>query len=152
MKTTDFDHEIRNFNVSPHPGVVQGKFKNMIFGVNAEITRRAFYGGLSAEMLNNRKLLTGDTSPAGWDCINCERVTDAPQRSLCNSHYVVLHGGSMAQSSEVISLREGCTYTAAIWIRACHSAVNVTFGVVGMEQTFRAETDEAPLSDAELYI
>ena len=48
-------------------------FQDMLFGLNAEITRRGFFGGLSAQMLNNRKLYAGDDAPVGWECLNCER-------------------------------------------------------------------------------
>ena len=49
----------------------------------------------------------------------------------------------MDQSSEVISLRSGNEYIAAVWVKACSAAVNVTFGVAGMEKTFCVEPDDA---------
>lgn len=33
------------------PGARTDPFENRLFGVNAEITRRGFFGGLSAQML-----------------------------------------------------------------------------------------------------
>ncbi|MBQ8610184.1 MAG: hypothetical protein IJ412_00610 [Oscillospiraceae bacterium] len=135
---------IRRIAVRPQPEKGGTPFQNMLFGVNAEITRRAYYGGLSAEMLNNRKLFTGDTAPAGWECTGCTFVTGARHRSLCNSNFAVLHGGSMAQTSEVIALRSGKTYTAAAWVKAPMDTVSVTFGAAGMEKTFTVEPDDAP--------
>lgn len=90
-----------------------------IFGVNVEITRRGFFGGLSAQMLNNRKLFAGADAPAGWDCEGFERVTDRPGESLCHSSFVILKNGTMSQTSEDIALRKGRTYEAAVWVRAC---------------------------------
>ena len=34
-------------------------FENGLFGINTEITRKGFFGGLSAQMINNRKLFAG---------------------------------------------------------------------------------------------
>lgn len=64
-----------------------------LFGVNAEITRKGYFGGLSAEMLNNRKFLMGERGVDGWTCTKAERITDRPQESLCNSNFVVLKDG-----------------------------------------------------------
>ena len=52
----------------PHPadGV---PFQDKLFGLNAEITRRGFFSGLSAEMLNNRKLLPVQTSPQAGNAV-----------------------------------------------------------------------------------
>ena len=114
----------------------------MIFGVNAEITRRAYYGGLSAEMLNNRKLFTGSEEPAGWNCRSFARVTDQPERSLCGSNFVILHSGTMEQTSEVIALRAGKSYEAKLWVKAYSENAAVTFGVSGLEKTFAVAMDE----------
>ena len=46
-------------------------FQNMLFGLNAEITRKGFFGGLSAEMLNNRKLYAGEGLPEGCCLFIC---------------------------------------------------------------------------------
>ena len=56
------------------PEKVEYPFENGLFGVNAEITRRGFFGGLSAQMLNNRKFFAGNTVPSGWDCFGFEYV------------------------------------------------------------------------------
>jgi hypothetical protein len=40
-------------------------FEDGLFGINAEITRKGYIGGISAQLLNNRKLFSGADSPAG---------------------------------------------------------------------------------------
>ena len=47
-------------------------FEDGIFGVNMEITRKGFFGGLCAQMLNNRKLCMGQDGVDGWECQNFE--------------------------------------------------------------------------------
>jgi len=119
-----------------------------IFGVNMEITRRGFFGGLSAQMLNNRKLFMGVDGVDGWACEGFERVTDRPEESLCHSHFVVLKDGTMSQTSADIALREGHTYEAAIWVKAYTDTATVTFGVAGKEQTFTVTATAADLRTA----
>lgn len=116
--------------------------ENGLFGVNAEITRKGFFGGLSAQMLNNRKLLMGANSVDGWTCTRFERVTDRPEESLCESNFIILKdGGSMKQTSEVITLQNNKEYEAKVWVKAISDTAKVTFGVKGMEQTFTVSTD-----------
>ena len=115
-----------------------------IFGVNMEITRRGFFGGLSAQMLNNRKLFMGADSVDGWACEGFERITDRPEESLCHSHFVILKNGTMSQTSADIALQKGRTYEAAVWVRAYSDAATVTFGVAGKEQTFTVTAADQP--------
>ena len=119
-------------------------FEDGIFGVNLEITRKGFFGGLSAQMLNNRKLFMGQDGVDGWDCEHFERVLDRPEESLCHSNFIILKNGTMSQSSQVIALQAGKTYEAKIWIKAYSDTAEVTFGVAGMEQTFSVTADGAP--------
>ncbi len=116
-------------------------FQDKLFGLNAEITRRGFFSGLSAEMLNNRKLYAGTDLPAGWECCHAEYITDHPEKSLCGSRFVILHNGEMVQKSEVISLRSGRTYEARLWVKAYGQDVQVTFGVEGSTKTFSVPED-----------
>ena len=115
-----------------------------IFGVNLEITRKGFFGGLSAQMLNNRKLFMGQDGVDGWDCEHFERVLDRPEESLCHSNFIILKNGTMSQSSQVIALQAGKTYEAKIWIKVYSDTAEVTFGVAGMEQTFTVTVDGEP--------
>jgi|GEM_PF-2120306 len=138
------DRNIKKTDIRLVPEKKQGEFPPMIFGVNAEITRKAFFGGLSAEMLNNRKFLMGDEAPRGWECTNCEFIKDEKHRSLCGSNFAVLHNGRMSQTSEVISLRKDEKYKASAWVKACDEKVNITFGVSRSEQTFTVEADPKP--------
>ena len=92
-------------------------FEDHAFGVNLEITRKGFFGGLSAEMLNNRKLYAGGDAPSGWECTAVARITDRPHECLCHSHFIILRdGGSMKQTSEVIATEAGKTYEARAWV------------------------------------
>ena len=127
-------------NICPEHGV---PFQDMLFGLNLEITRRGIFGGLSAEMLCNRKLYAGDDLPSGWACSGAVYITDQPQKSLCASRFVVLHNGDMSQTSEVISLRHGNTYEARLWVKAMSSSAKVTFGVNHLVKTCSVDCDEA---------
>ncbi len=98
-----------------------------LFGLNAEITRKGFFGGLSAQMLNNRKLLMGTDGADGRSCEKAERVTDRPFNSLCNSHFVILKdGGSMKQRSDVIALHAGREYEARFFMPVNEGMITVT--------------------------
>ena len=119
-------------------------FEDGIFGVNMEITRRGIFGGLCAQMLNNRKLFMGEDGVDGWLCEGFERITDRPEESLCQSNFIILKNGSMTQTSVDIALREGKTYEAKVWVKAYSDTAAVTFGVAGMEQTFTVTADGEP--------
>ena len=95
------------FVVVPHTEAKGYLMEDGIFGVNMEITRRGFFGGLSAQMLNNRKLFMGKDCADGWVCTNFERVIDRPEESLCHSSFVILRNGTMSQTSADIALRAG---------------------------------------------
>lgn len=118
-------------------------FQNMLFGLNAEITRKGFFGGLSAEMLNNRKLYAGEGLPAGWQCEHAEWVTDQTEKSLCGSRFVVLRDGSMTQTSEVIAAQAGHIYEAKLWVKAYSETAQVTFGVDGHTKTVTVQAEDA---------
>ena len=139
-------HDIdRNAMLTPDVGAAGYPFESGIFGVNAEITRKAFFSGLSAQMLNNRKLYMGQDAVDGWECEGFERVTDRPQESLCGSHFIILRdGGRMTQSSYVIALQSGVAYEAKVWVKALSETADVTFGVAGLEQTVTVSADGAP--------
>ena len=115
-----------------------------IFGVNMEITRKGFFGGLCAQMLNNRKLFMGQDGVDGWVCESFERVLDRPEESLCQSNFLILKNGSMCQTSEAIALQKGRAYEAKVWVKAYSDTVAVTFGVKGLEQTVAVTADNEP--------
>ena len=58
----------KEISVIPHPEKTVSPFQSGILGVNLEITRKGFFGGLSAQMLNNRKLYSGSDTVDGWEC------------------------------------------------------------------------------------
>ncbi len=115
-----------------------------IFGVNMEITRTGFFGGLCAQMLNNRKLFMGQEGVDGWVCEGFERVLDRPEESLCQSNFIILKNGSMSQTSEVIALQKGKTYEAKVWVKPITDTAEITFGVAGVEQTMPLTANNEP--------
>lgn len=115
-----------------------------IFGVNIEITRKGIFGGLSAQMLNNRKLFMGNDAVDGWECHSFERILDRPEESLCQSNFIILKDGSMSQTSEVIALKQGETYEAKVWVKALSHTACVTYGVQGKTQTQHIFADHTP--------
>ena len=119
-------------------------FEDGVLGVNLEITRTGFFGGLCAEMLNNRKLFMGKDGVDGWLCEGFERVLDRPEESLCQSNFIVLKNGSMSQTSRFIALQGVKNYEARVWVKAYSSTARVTFGVQGMEQSQDVIADGAP--------
>ena len=130
--------------IDPHTAQNGYLMEDGIFGVNMEITRRGFFGGLCAQMLNNRKLSMGEGGVDGWVCEGARRVLNRPEESLCQSNFIVLKNGSMSQTSEVIALQAGKTYEAKVWVKAYSDTAAVTFGVAGMEQTVAVTADGAP--------
>ena len=130
--------------IAPHTAQNGYLMEDGIFGVNMEITRRGFFGGLCAQMLNNRKLSMGEGGVDGWVCEGARRVLNRPEESLCQSNFIVLKNGSMSQTSEVIALQAGKTYEAKVWVKAYSDTAAVTFGVAGMEQTVAVTADGAP--------
>ena len=130
--------------IAPHTAQNGYLMEDGIFGVNMEITRRGFFGGLCAQMLNNRKLSMGEGGVDGWVCEGARRVLNRPEESLCQSNFIVLKNGSMSQTSEVIALQAGKTYEAKVWVKAYSDTAAVTFGVAGMEQTVDVTADGAP--------
>ena len=125
-------------------GEITSAFENGLFGVNAEITRKLFYGGLSAQMLNNRKMYAGLGAPCGWKCDYFEYITDRKEDSLCESNYVLLRdNGTMRQISDVISLKEGQEYEAKLWVKPVSEKATVRFGIEGKEKAFSLTKDSA---------
>ena len=125
----------------PDPTAAGYPMEDGVFGVNMEITRRGFFSGLCAQMLNNRKLSMGEGGVDGWVCEGFQRITDRPEESLCQSNFIILKDGSMSQTSEVIALQSGKTYEAKVWVKAYSDTAAVTFGVAGMEQTLTVKAD-----------
>ena len=120
-------------------------FEAGLFGINMEVTRKGFFSGLCAQMLNNRKLFMGQNGVDGWVCTEFERVLDRPEESLCQSHFVILRdGGSMTQSAPMTTTEEGREYLTSVWIKPVSEQAEITFGVEGREQTFLVSADGRP--------
>lgn len=119
-------------------------FEPGLFGINMEVTRKGFFRGINAQMLNNRKLFAGADDPDGWVCLGAQRVTGRPQDSLCGSNYVILKdGGSMRQSSDVIALQAGRKYEAKAWVKAFSDNAALTFGIAGFERRLKVCLSDA---------
>ena len=77
--------------IAPHTAQNGYLMEDGIFGVNMEITRRGFFGGLCAQMLNNRKLSMGEGGVDGWVCEGARRVLNRPEESLCQSNFITVN-------------------------------------------------------------
>ena len=138
------DGGYENTTLKCNPSDTGFAMESGLFGINIEITRKGLFGGLSAQMLNNRKLFMGQDTVDGWTCEGFERITDRPEESLCQSNFVILNNGSMSQTSEIIALQKRRTYEAKVWIKAYSETAEVTFGVTDMEQTVTVIADNEP--------
>ncbi len=89
-----------------------------LFGMNMEITRSCWYGGLSAELLNNRKFYAIEQvsqSLEAWSVSSGRTVTDDKARSICVSNYVVLDDGGELRYSDELRLDYGKEYVFEVW-------------------------------------
>ena len=77
-----------------------------LFGCNLEVTRRTFWAGLSAQMLNNRKFFAGTEEPCAWklagDAVYSREETGCRVR--------LAGGGSVLQDVSVRPLCRGRAY------------------------------------------
>ncbi len=87
-----------------------------LFGMNMEITRKAVFGGLSAQMLNNRKFFAAgaDGMPCGWKITKGRLVTDDPGSSVCGSNYAVLEPGGELVCEQELYFKAGRKYTLSV--------------------------------------
>ena len=121
-------------------------FENGLFGVNTEITRKGYFGGLSAQLLNNRKFFAGTDTPAGWE-LSGEKavfVTDRKSESLCRSNFVEVRNGSIRQTSPFIRLRPGEPYELKLWAKAVGENAELTADVCGETVRLKLTADSAP--------
>ena len=87
-----------------------------LYGMNMEITRKAWHYGLSAQMLNNRKFYGQENNnPAGWEGKNFQYITDTT-KSMCQSNYVALDkNGEISQQDQWIYLEKNQAYEIKVW-------------------------------------
>ena len=123
----------RAVTLTPDRGAVGFPMESGLFGHNVEVTRKGFFRGLCAQMLNNRKLFMGNDRADGWECTNARRITDRPEESLCHSRFVILKNGCMKQSADTVTLQAGKRYEAKVWVKVYSEEATVTFGVDGYE-------------------
>ncbi|MBQ7726253.1 MAG: hypothetical protein IJT66_03820, partial [Clostridia bacterium] len=88
-----------------------------LFGCNMEPTRRTFWGGLSAQMINNRKFYAlKDGGFAGFETIGSVLVGTDCKKSICQSNYPVIENGAIIQSSKELTAQSGRAYQLRFWI------------------------------------
>ena len=139
----------------------------LLFGHNFEITRKASWQGLSAEMLANRKLAAVGASglPLHWTAIGTHRDPVADGRSSTvtldhtnayagkNSLRVVLARDEeecgISQQHDRLTLEQGRRYRLHVWVRA-DAPVNVivrltaTTGAQTISPLFEVKRDISP--------
>ena len=86
----------------------EGEIGEALFGMNLEITRSTFFGGLSAQMVNNRKFFAGasDAFSRGWTPVgSCALGSE-------NKPVLRLSGApaGVFQASEMLRMRPGIGY------------------------------------------
>ncbi len=93
-----------------------GSVPDGLFGMNMEITRKTFFGGLSAQLINNRKFYATDADgmPCGWKVVKGRVVTDNPEASNCRSNYVVLEPGGELICEQELFLKAGKRYVLTV--------------------------------------
>lgn len=138
------EYAYRPVTLTPDTGAVGFPMERGLFGHNLEVTRKGFFHGLYAQMLNNRKLFMGDDRVDGWACTNARRITDRPEESLCRSRFVILKNGCMKQTADTVTLQAGKRYEAKVWVKAYSEKATVTFGAEGFAQTFPLTADGEP--------
>lgn len=87
-----------------------------LYGMNMELTRKAWHYGLSAQMLNNRKFYGQDNGkPAGWEGKNFQYITETT-KSMCQSNYIVLDkNGEISHHDPWIYLEKDQSYEIKVW-------------------------------------
>lgn len=107
------------------------KIEEGLFGLNLEITRKTFFGGLSMQLLNNRKFYAhdNDSCPSGWICKKCTYVTDKPEKSMCESNFLIMNDGAGITTEYKIHLEKGREYELLIWLSTPQKCtINVAVG------------------------
>lgn len=96
-----------------------------LFGHNLEVTRRAVWSGLSAEMVANRKFAAVDHGmPKRWWTLPGSRVDVDDKDAYAGPHAVRLEtrdgeaGSGIWQQQEGLSFQKGKTYAFRVWIKS----------------------------------
>lgn len=82
-----------------------------LFGCNMEITRRAFWQGISAQMAANRKFYM----PDGWQTQGDATYYAPPQNPVCKGGYWHLCDASLGQTHDGCVSQSGRRYRFAVW-------------------------------------
>jgi len=94
------------------------KVPDGLFGHNMEITRSTFFGGLSAELLINRKFYAVDAEtkvPKGWILTGGRTETERRNESLCGSNFVRLETGGVLATEKTVCCAAGHAYRLRVW-------------------------------------
>ena len=115
-------------------GKKRNKIPEGLFGMNLEITRKTVFGGLSSELLINKKFFASDPekkAPKGWILTGGSHITDAKEKSFCKSCFIRLEEGGMLAHEDKLFLTAAKTYIFRIWARACTETAVLEVNVSG---------------------
>lgn len=112
-----------------------------LFGCNMELTRRTFWRGLSAQMLNNRKFFAHEEGrPCGWVLTGAVKQEDRPAADGgSGSRLVFRDGGAAWQEKLALAVRKGRRYQMAMTVTVRgRLTIRVTVGSV-LAQTWELQ-------------
>ena len=141
------DRAVKTVHVTAY--TQRNAFEDGLLGVNTEITRKGYFGGLSAQLLNNRKFFAGDQAPAGWDVSGetAAFITDRKEESLCRSNFIDVRNGCLSQTSQYIRLKQEDTYEVKIWAKAKSESAELTVNVCGETATLKLFANSEPYTE-----
>ena len=119
-----------------------------LFGQNLEITRRTSYGGLSAELLINRKFYAVDAeknAPKGWQLSGGTIITDCKNESLCGSNFVRLEAGGELAIAQPVYCKPGRSYIFRIWAAADPAQTEAVLDIDVAGCRLSVQLDETPV-------
>jgi alpha-N-arabinofuranosidase len=97
----------------------------LLFGHNLEVTRRGFWGGLSAQMVANRKFAaTQNGLPKQWKIIGNNTTVNidttinyAGRQSLSLNVSGREHSGGISQQQQLLAVKKGDAYVVRLWVK-----------------------------------
>jgi alpha-N-arabinofuranosidase len=97
-----------------------GKINKYIFSHNFEPTRNTMYGGVAAQMINNRKFYAAEgNSIKGFNTRGNVEVIYDKEESCCKSNIVRINeGGALSTQNEFMFLESGKTILLTLYLRA----------------------------------
>lgn len=117
-----------------------------LFGGNMESTRQTFFGGLTAQLINNRKFFAvTDDRFEGWSCKGDVICGKDFSKSVCRSYYPLMNNAEIKQHSDILFASKQRKYEFHLWAESEKGAViTVEWGAA-----WRGDFTLAPSSDAQ---